>query len=90
MTHYTDNLNTNPSFETDLSGYVALTGTTLTQETTQGFSGRSSMKVVTDGSHSAEGFSGPQVTVPSTGSGSMSFYILGETGTITVSLVSFT
>ena len=88
MTNYTDNLCPNPSFEVDLTGYVALTGTTLTQETTQGFSGRRSMRVVTDGSRSSEGFSGPQVTVPSTGSGSMSFYLMGATGTITVSAIS--
>lgn len=88
MTNYTDNLNTNPSFEVDLSGYVALTGTALTQETTQGFSGRNSMKVVTDGSATSEGFTGPQVTVPSTHAGSMSFYILGETGSLTVSAIS--
>lgn len=86
--YYTENLCPNPSFEVDLSGYSALTGTTLSQETTQGFSGRSSMKVVTDGSRSSEGFSGPQVTVPSMDSGSMSFYLMGETGTLTVSAIS--
>ena len=88
MTNYTDNLCPNPSFETDLSGYVALAGAALSQETTQGFSGRSSMKVVTDGSASSEGFTGPHVTVPSTGTGSMSFYLMGETGTLTVSAIS--
>jgi hypothetical protein len=88
MTNYTDNLNPNPSFETDLSGYAALTGTTLAQETTQGFSGRSSMKVVTDGSASSEGFTAAQATVPGTGTGSMSFYLMGETGTLTISAIS--
>jgi hypothetical protein len=86
--YYTENLCPNPSFETDLSGYVALTGTTLTQETTQGFSGRSSMKVVTDGSRSSEGFTAAQATVPNTDTGSMSFYIMGETGTVTVAAIS--
>ena len=88
MTHYTDNLCPNPSFETDLTGWTALTGTTLSQDASQGFSGHNSMKVVTDGSVSGEGFYGPQATVPSTGTGSMSFYIMGETGTLTVSAIS--
>jgi len=86
--YYSENICPNPSVEVDLSGYAALTGTTLSQETTQGFSGRSSMKVVTDGSQSSEGFSAPQVTVPSTATGSMSFYLMGETGTLTVSAIS--
>jgi hypothetical protein len=88
MANYTDNLCTNPSFEVDLTGWTALTGTDLSQDTTQGYSGRSSMMVVTDGSRSGEGFTGPSVAVPSTGTGSMSFYLMGQTGTITVSAVS--
>lgn len=89
--YYTENLCPNPSFEYDLTGYSALTGTTISQETKQAFSGRASMKVVTDGSVPGEGFVGPQVPVPAAGgTGSMSFYILGSTGTFTVSAISGT
>lgn len=89
-TYYTENLVSNPSFEVSLSGYTELTGTELTQDLTQGKFGRASMQVVTDGSVSGEGFTGPQVTVP-TGegtTGAISFYIMGETGTLTVSAVA--
>lgn len=90
MTNFIENLCPNPSLETDLSGYTALAGTTLAQDTTQGFSGRTSMRVDTDGSVSGEGFTGPQVTIPggSGTAGSISFYLMGETGTLTVSAVS--
>lgn len=85
---YTENLCPNPSFEVDLTGYTPLVGTTLSQDITQGYSGRYSMMVVTDGSVPGEGFTGPQATVPNNGPGSMSFYLMGETGTVTVSAVS--
>jgi hypothetical protein len=87
-TYYTENLCPNPSFEVDLTGYAALTGSALSRDTTQGKYGHSSMKVVTDGSRSSEGFTGPQITLPSTGTGSVSFHLMGETGTVTVSVVS--
>ena len=53
--YYTENLCPNPSFETDLTGWTALTGTTLLQDTTQGFAGHSSMQVETDGTVAGEG-----------------------------------
>lgn len=88
MTLYTENLCPNPSVEVDLTGYTALTGTELSQDITQGKAGRSSMLVETDGSSSGEGFTSPHATVPSTGTGSMSFYLMGEAGTLTVSAIS--
>lgn len=90
MTFYTENLCPNPSFEVSLAGYTKLTGTTLTQDTTQGKYGRSSMQVVTDGSVPGEGFTGPSVTVPSGEgtAGSISFYIMGQTGKLTVSAIA--
>jgi hypothetical protein len=88
MTNYTDNLCVNPSVENDLAGYVALAGTTLSLDTTQGKYGRNSMKVVTSGSAVGQGFTTPQATVPSTGTGSMSFHIMGGTGTLTISAIS--
>lgn len=88
MTNYTENLCTNPSVEIDLTGFTALTGTVLSQDITQGKYGRSSMKVVTNGSSSGEGFTSPQATVPANGTGSMSFYLMGSTGTLTVSAIS--
>ena len=87
--YWTTNLCSNPSFEVDLTGWTALTGTTLLQDTTQGFAGHSSMQVETDGTVPGEGVTGPSVTVPSTGTGSMSLYVLGPAGSLlTVSAVS--
>lgn len=88
MTNYTDNLCPNPSVENDLTGFAGLTGTTLSQDTSQGKYGHSSMKVVTSGSGSGQGFTTPQATVPANGTGSMSFYIMGGTGTLNVSAIS--
>lgn len=90
MALFIENLCPNPSVEVSLAGYAALVGTTLAQDTTQGKFGHSSMKVVTDGSVSGEGFTGPSITVPSGAgtSGTISFYLMGSTGTLTISAVS--
>jgi len=88
MTNFTDNLCPNPSVEISLAGFTGLTGTSISQDTTQGFAGRTSMQVVTTGAASGQGFTTPQATVPSTATGSMSFYIMGSTGTLTVSAIS--
>ncbi len=85
---WTYNLCPNPSFEAGLTGWSALTGTTLLQDTTQGYAGHASLQVETDGTVAGQGVYGPEVTVPSTGLGSMSLYILGPAGSITVSAVS--
>ena len=57
---WTLNLCPNPSFEVDLTGWTALTGTTLLQDTSQGFAGHASMQVETDGAVPGEGVTGPQ------------------------------
>ena len=89
MTYWTENLCGNPSFEVSLAGYTALGNTDLDQDTTQGKFGHASMEVVTDGTASGQGFSGPQVTVPAGGgTGSISFYLMGNTGTLTISAVA--
>lgn len=84
---YTTNLCTNPSFEIDLTGYTALAGTALSQLDSALF-GQFSMQVVTDGSVPGEGFIGPEVLVPYVTTGSISLYIFGETGDLTVSAVA--
>ena len=86
--YWTENLCPNPSFEVDLSGWTALTGTTLLQDVTQGRAGHASMQVETDGTVAGEGVTGPSVTIPYDGTGSMSLYILGPSGNVTVSAVS--
>ena len=88
MTNYTDNLSPNPSVEVDLTGYVSVGATALSLDTTQGKYGRNSMKVVTSGSAAGQGFTTPSATVPSTATGSMSFHIMGSTGTLTISAIS--
>ena len=85
---WTYNLCPNPSFEAGLTGWTALTGTTLLQDTSQGYAGHASMQVETDGTAGGQGVYGPNVTVPSTGLGSMSLYITGPAGNLTVSAVS--
>jgi hypothetical protein len=87
--YYTENLCSNPSFEAGLAGWTALAGTVIDQDTTLGWSGHSAMVVETDGTLPGQGVTGPQVTVPSTGTGSMSLYILGGADSlITVSAIS--
>ena len=85
---WTYNLCPNPSFEAGLTGWSALTGTTLLQDASQGFAGHASMQVETDGTVAGEGVYGPSVTVPASGLGSMSLYVMGPAGNLTVSAVS--
>jgi hypothetical protein len=59
MTVYVTNLCPNPSFEVDLTGWSALTGTTIAQDDTYALVGQNAMLVTTDGSITGEGFTGP-------------------------------
>ena len=90
MTSYwTENLCPNSSFEIDLSGWTALSGTVIEQDTSLGFAGHAAMVVETDGTLGGQGVTGPVVTVPFTGPGSISLYILGGADSLmTVSAVS--
>lgn len=84
---FISNLSPNPSFEVDLTGYTALPGTTLSQSFTNAFSGVASLLVVTDGLLAGEGFFGPVAQYQTVDLGSLSLYISGPTGIITVSAV---
>ena len=88
MTNYTTNYLTNPSLEVSTSGYTQLTGTLITRDTTTAALGSSSLKVSTDGLTAGEGFSTPVATIPTTSTGSASLYLMGQSGTLTVSAVT--
>lgn len=84
---FTTNLCPNPSFSVSLQGYVALTGTALSLAD-NGLVGPNSMQVITEGTVPGEGFIGPEVLVPSVVTGSISLYVFGQTGNLTVSAVA--
>ena len=88
MTNYNFNANINPSFEVDLTGYTALTGTVLSRVDYNAFVGRYSMQVVTDGLVSGEGFYGPSKLYASSVSGTLSVSLSGETGSVLVQAVT--
>lgn len=82
------NLCPNPSFEVDLTGYTALTGTSTTQSGQNSLYGQQSLMAITDGLHSGEGFYGPKSPYfLSPATACMSAYFFGESGTLTVSAV---
>ena len=75
--------------EVSLAGYTALTGTDLDQDDAGQV--RPQLHDGDDGwSVPGEGFTGPNVNCSGSGSitGTISFYIMGETGTLTVSAVA--
>lgn len=85
---YTTNYITNPSFEVSTAGYTQLPGTLITRDTTTAVFGSSSLKISTDGLVAGEGFSSPVATVPVTSTGSVSLYLMGQPGTLTISAVT--
>lgn len=89
MTNFIDNLCPNPSFETSLAGYTSVQSAVLTRILTDSAVGRASMQVTTPGTHTGEGFFGPQsVAFGSTGIACVSFAVAGNTGTVQVSAVT--
>jgi hypothetical protein len=92
MTAFITNWCPNPSFEVSLSGWSALGGTTLAQDSTNVASGQKALLVLTDGAAPAEGFYSTPVAVsggPQPCSVSLSFYSAAD-GSITLSAVSGT
>lgn len=81
------NLSPNPSFEVDLTGYTALTGTTISQSFVNAVAGQASLLVQTDGHVSNQGFFGPVAQYNSPAQGSVSLYLSGITGVVRVSAV---
>lgn len=81
------NICPNPSFEVDLTGYTALSGTTIEKSFVNAFAGVASMKVNTTGILNLQGFFGPVAQFTSASLGSLSFYISGPTGQVQVSAV---
>jgi hypothetical protein len=82
--NYNQNDCPNPSFEVNLIGYTALSGTGLSQVSYNAAYGRYSMQAVTPGVVSGEGFYGPEVVYGSSVSGTVQVELSGETGTVTV------
>jgi hypothetical protein len=87
---YTTNLNPNPNFSlATTAGYTALNGSAIAIDDTQSmFLSLYSMQVVTDGLNIGEGFYSPAGTIIPGNTCSVSLYLQGETGTVTVSAVS--
>lgn len=88
MTNYTTNYITNPSFEINTSGWTQLTGTLITRDTTTAAFGSSSLKITTDGITAGEGFSSPTAIIPTTSSVSISLYMMGQSGVVTLTAVT--
>lgn len=86
--YFTQNLCVNPSFEAGIAGYTALAGATLAQDTTTAQYGTSSMLVTTPGVVAGEGFAGPVVTGLAGQTCSVSLYVAGGAGSLTVAAVS--
>lgn len=84
---FIENLSPNPSFEVDLTGYTALTGTTISQSFVTALAGGASMLVECDGTHPTQGFFGPVAQYNSPDLGSVSIGLAGITGVLTVSAV---
>lgn len=86
---YTYNFCPNPSVEVSLTGYGSLTGTeTVAQDYTLAWSGQASLRFTTPGSVPGEGISTPAGTVLASVTGSMSLYVWGETGSLTVQAIA--
>jgi hypothetical protein len=85
--YYTVNFCPNPSAETDLTGYSPVTGTeTITQDLVS-FSGKYGVKVTIPGQAPGEGIATPFGPVIAYAQGSMSLYVYGTAGRLTVSAV---
>jgi hypothetical protein len=76
------NMAPNPSMETNITGYNAYNGATLTNDTTEAYSGSRSLKIVTTGAGSAlQGASYPNIPCTSGQEYTISFYAKGPAGT---------
>lgn len=84
---FIQNNSPNPSFEIDLTGYTALSGTTISQSFVNAAVGQASLLVQTDGHILGEGFFGPVAQYNSPGLGSVSLSLAGITGVVRVSAV---
>lgn len=88
MTNYTSNYVPNPSCEVSLTGFTGLNSALIVRDTTTAQFGSSSLKISTQGLVAGEGFITPVATVPSTATGAASLYLMGQSGTVTVSAVT--
>lgn len=85
---YTTNLQPNPSFEVDLTGYQALSST-IARSLINNAYGKQGLDVVTDGSAAGQGFL--MLDVPALpGSYSVSLSLLGVNGTSTLTILTAT
>jgi len=86
--NYNQNDCENPSFEVDLTGWTALTGTSLSRVSYNAASGRYSMQAETDGLVAGEGFYGPEAMYGSAVIATVSIALSGESGTVLVQAVT--
>lgn len=84
---YTTNFNPNPSVEYGTTGYSPLVGTEQVTQVAAAWSGQYGLQVVTPGTVAGEGIATPYGSVLAGAQGSMSLYIYGDTGTLTVSAI---
>lgn len=85
---FTTNLCPNPSIEAGTTGYVAVNGAAVDQDTSTAQFGGASLVLSTPGNVPGEGFTGPQVTLGADTTCSVSLYLQGQQGTVTVSAVT--
>jgi hypothetical protein len=87
--YYTNNFNPNPSAESALTGYAALLGTeSVSLSTAYAYAGQNSVQVSTPGNAAGEGLITPAGAIIAAATGSASLWIIGQTGTLTVTAVN--
>lgn len=86
---YTYNFCSNPSFEADLTGVLAVNGGQFMLDTGTGLYGSNSLTVTTPGQVANEGVILPPGAVLATGTGCVSFYVVGSTPTASGTLTAY-
>lgn len=87
--YYTNNFNPNPSAEVALTGYASLLGTEqVSLSTAYAYVGQNSVQVSTPGNAAGEGLITPAGAIIAAATGSASLWIIGQTGTLSVTAVN--
>lgn len=87
--YYTNNFNPNPSADVALTGYAALLGSeSVSLSTAYSYVGQNSVQVSTPGNAAGEGLVTPAGAIIAAATGSASLWIIGQTGTLSVTAVN--
>lgn len=85
--YYTVNFCPNPSVETDTTGFSPVTGDETLAQALVAYSGKYGLQVTTPGNVPGEGVATPPGVVIAYAQGSMSLYVYGTSGLLTVSAI---